>query len=99
MKDMVIYAIKIIGGIFLICLVFAVVLYFVMASSSKQLVCTSDEGDITIYYSKKGVLDYTADGMEFDLEGQREYSVKVGIDAYLDEFSEWFQNNTTGTCQ
>ena len=99
MKDMVIYAIKIIGGIFLICLVFAIVMHLVMSSNSKQLVCTSNEGDITIYYSKKGVIDYTADGIEFDLEEQREYSVAVGIDAYLDEFSEWFQNNTTGTCQ
>ena len=99
MKDIIIYSVKVIGGAFLVCLVLAIVIHLVMSSNAKQLVCTSDEGDITIIYNKKGITGYNVDNMEFDLEEQREYALEIGIDAYLDEFSEWFSSNTSGTCK
>ena len=50
-------------------------------------------------YTKKQITGYTAKGITYDLDGQKEYAKKVGVDAYIEEFSEWFKNNTTGTCK
>ena len=37
-------------------------------------------------------------GQEGSLDQQKKYAEQVGIDAYLDEFSNWFSSNTTGSC-
>lgn len=36
--------------------------------------------------------------MSYDLDTQKSYAEQIGIDAYLEEFSNWFSNNTTGSC-
>ena len=74
-------------------------IFLIISSSSKKLVCESNEGNITIMYTKKQITGYTAKGITYDLDGQKEYAKKVGVDAYIEEFSEWFKNNTTGTCK
>lgn len=81
-------------GIFAI----AIIAIVVVSLTSKKLVCESAEGNITIMYNSKTIKGYKAKNMRYDLEGQREYAESIGIEAYLDEFSEWFSNNTTGTC-
>lgn len=81
-------------GIFAI----AIIVIAVVSITSKKLVCESEEGNITIMYNSKTIKGYRAKNMRYDLEGQREYAEKIGIEAYLDEFSEWFSNNTTGSC-
>ena len=64
----------------------------------KKMVCKSDEGNITIMYNDKTLTGYTANGISYDYDGQKEYADQVGVDAYLTEFATWFSNNTTGTC-
>lgn len=75
-----------------------VVIFVVFFKSSKKLVCKSEQGNITIMYNNKTITGYTANGIGYDFDGQKEYAEQVGIDAYIDEFSTWFSTNTTGTC-
>ncbi len=84
----------IIGGV----VVLGLAIFVIIAATSNKMVCKSDEGNITIMYNKKGITGYTANGISYDLDGQQDYANQVGIDKYLDEFSDWFSNNTTGTC-
>ena len=87
-------ALIIIGGIVLV----IVIAFIVVFSNSKKLVCKSKEGNITLMYNSKGITGYTASNMTYDLDGQQEVAKQIGVDAYLEEFTEWFSNNTTGTC-
>lgn len=76
-----------------------VAIFLITSASSKKLVCESDEGNITIMYNDKTITGYTAaNGLSYDLDGQKKYAEQIGIDAYMEEFSTWFKNNTTGTC-
>ena len=88
----------IIGGIFLGVIVLVIVIFLFVSVTSKKLVCKSDQGDITIMYNSKTITGYTTKGMSYDLDNQKKYAERIGIDAYLDEFSNWFRTNTTGTC-
>lgn len=100
MKNMVIFAIKLIGGCFLAILVLVLLLQIIFSIGNKKLVCTSDAGNITIMYNKKYITGFTAsDTIEYDLEEQREYANEVGMTTYIEEFSEWFHTNTTGNCK
>lgn len=65
---------------------------------SKKLVCVSNEDNITIMYNDSEIIGYVANGISYDLDGQQEYAKNIGIEKYLIEFSDWFKNNTTGTC-
>lgn len=88
----------IIGAVVLFFVVFGVVIFTIISVNSKKLVCKSDEGNITIMYNKKTITGYNAKGMSYDLDGQKDYADKIGIDAYIEEFENWFKTNTTGTC-
>lgn len=88
----------VIGGFVIAILVIAIIAIAIVSATSKKLVCKSDEGNITIMYNKKEITGYIAKNISYDLDGQKAYAKQVGIDAYLDEFSLWFSNNTTGTC-
>ena len=68
-------------------------------ANTKELKCKSSQGNITLRYSKNDIIGYTAKNMTYDLDEQKEYAKKIGIDAYLEEFKEWFANNTDGTCK
>ena len=92
-------ALMIIGGIVLALIILFIIIFAYTALTSKKLKCKSDEGSITIMYNNKTITGYTAKNMSYDLDGQKEYAEQIGIEAYLDEFSEWFKTNTTGTCQ
>ena len=74
------------------------VAFLYVSLTSEKLVCESDQGKITIMYNDKTIKGYTASGYSYDLDGQREYAEQIGIDAYIEEFSDWFSNNTNGTC-
>ena len=66
--------------------------------SSDKLVCTSNKGNITIMYNEKGITGYTATGMSYDLDAQKEVATEIGMDAYITEFNSWFKSNTSGYC-
>lgn len=84
----------IIGGLLALCIIVVVVL----VATSKKMVCKSNEGNITITYNNTTITGYSANGIDFDLDGQKEIAEQIGVDAYLNQFANWFSTNTTGTC-
>lgn len=90
--------IKIIVGFIVTLIVIVAVIFAIISLTSKKLVCKSSEGDITIMYNNKTITGYTAKGMTYDLDEQKEYAEQIGVEKYLDEFSTFFSTNTTGTC-
>lgn len=88
----------VIGGIVVFVGVLLFILFTFVSSSSNKLVCESKEGNITLMYNDDKIVGYSAKNITYDLDQQQDYSKEVGIDSYLDEFSTWFESNTSGTC-
>jgi len=88
----------IIGGIVVGLVIFGVALFLIVFSTSKKMKCKSKEGNITLMYNKKRLTGYTVKNMSFDLDEQNAIAKVIGVEAYLDEFAEWFKANTSGTC-
>ncbi len=93
----------IIGGIFCFMLVVGLAIYIYTSATSEKLVCTSSQGDITIMYKKDKITGSKTKTktkrFTYDLDGQNAYAQQIGIDAYLEEFTSWFEENTDGTCK
>lgn len=89
----------IIGGIVLAIAAIAAIIIGITYTTSKKMVCKSNEGNIIIMYNDKKITGYTAKGITYDLDGQQKLSEQIGIDEYLNQFSNWFSTNTTGTCK
>ena len=68
-------------------------LFSVVSSSSNKLECKSDIGNITILYNEEEIVGYNAVNISYDLDKQKEHAKNIGINAYLDEFYEWFTSN------
>lgn len=90
--------ILIIVGVFVAIFVAAIAIIAIIASTSSKMVCTSDQGDITILYNENRLTGYTANGIDYDFTGQSAYADEVGTKAYVEEFKIWFETNTTGSC-
>ena len=89
----------IIGGIVVVIVILVIIVFFFFSMTSNKLVCECDEGtNITIMYNDKTITGYTAKGISYDLDGQKEYAESIGMDAYLDEFSTYYSSNTSGSC-
>ena len=89
----------IIGGIVVGIIVLGVVIFFITYFSSKKLVCKSKEGNITIMYNKKTITGYTTKNITYDLDGQKSYAEKIGVESYLQEFETFWATNTDGSCK
>ena len=89
----------VIGGIVVFVGVLLFIIFTFVSSSSDKLVCESKEGDITLMYNDKEIVGYTAKNITYDMEQQKKYAEEVGIDSYMDEFTAWFESNTSGTCK
>jgi len=88
----------IIGGVVVGIIILFVVIFSITSASSEKLVCKSSEGNITIMYKDSGITGYTANGMSYDLDAQKEVAKEIGMDAYITEFDNWFKSNTSGYC-
>lgn len=88
----------IIGGVFVGFIVLIVAIIGITSATSNKLVCKSDEGNITIMYNDKTLTGYSANGIVYDLDGQKAIAENIGVDAYLTQFEVWFDTNTTGKC-
>ena len=76
--------------------------YFAFAfidTATKKMVCESNMGTISITYNKTTIVGYKSNKITYNLYEQRTYADEVGIKQYLDEFEQWFQENTQGTCK
>ena len=96
-NKVILIAAVIIGSIGVFVTIF-IIIYSILSANSEGLVCKSKEGNITIMYKNNEIIGYTAVGITYDLDKQKEYAKSVGIDAYLKEFSSWFSKNTSGKC-
>lgn len=80
-------------------MVFGIIL-FVRNISTDRIVCKSSSGNITIYYDDDSLLRYTTTGkIYYNFENQKAYASKIGIESYIDQFDDWFVNNTKGSCK
>lgn len=84
--------------IVILLLVAGIVLYKIFGPKQAKLVCTSDEGSITIRFTSDGIAGYSANGITYDISSQREALSEIGLKEYILEFNSWFRSNTTGTC-
>lgn len=93
-------------GIILISLALLGVAIFVVVKiiigSTKDLdkyVCTSDIGNITLFYNEETIIGYEATGsLSYNLEEQKQLVPIKGVENYLLEFNNWFMTNTGGVC-
>lgn len=63
------------------------------------MVCKSDASNITLMYNDKKITGYITKDIRYDLDVQQKLSEQIGVDEYLNQFSNWFSTNTTGTCK
>jgi flagellar basal body-associated protein FliL len=84
--------------VIVIIIIAAAIIAFVFFNSDKY-VCKSKEGNITILYRDGKITGNTAKNINYDLKEQQERAEKVGIEEYLKEFKQWFESNTSGTCE
>ena len=89
----------IVGGLVLGLVVIGAVVIFIVTGTSKKLVCKSPEGDITIYYTDKAITGYSSNGVSYDLDGQKAVAKQIGTAAYVEEFKDWFESASTGSCK
>ena len=89
----------IIGGIVVGIIVLGIIIFSIVSLTSKKLVCKSSEGNITLMYTDDKITGYTARNITYDLDQGQETAQKLGIEEYLNQFSAWFSQNTTGTCE
>lgn len=94
----VVIVLIVLGVLIVVAIFLAMTILSNVSKNSNKLICQSKEGNITIMYDEQDIIGYTAKGMKYDLDGQKEYAKQVGINAYLEEFTDWFEKNTTGTC-
>ncbi len=64
-----------------------------------ELECQSNEGHITLIYNKSKITGYTAGKINYNLSQQQVVAKKMGIDNYISQFIDWFEDTTTGTCK
>lgn len=79
----------------------ALVSVFIWAVFFKQssLVCSSDKGDITIYYNHSKITDYKSNGMELNLEAQNKLFTKLGSEEYIKQFRAWHKKTSGTDCK
>ena len=86
-------------GIVILSVIAMVVMVLVNGGNkNKQLVCQSNNGNITIFYNKNTVDGYTSDGYQYDLLNEQSRAEQIGVDAYIKEYSGFFSADTMGTC-
>ena len=83
----------------IVVLIIGCIILNAIMNNGKKLVCTSNKGDITLFYNKKKIKKYKVRNMKYDIKEQNEYFKEVGKTKYLKEFSDWFEKNSDGKCE
>lgn len=86
------------GAVILSVVVMVVFVLVNDGDNSKQLVCQSNEGNITLVYDNNTVVGFTASTYTYDLLSEKERAEEMGVEKYIDEFASIFNTNTMGTC-
>jgi len=79
----------------------ALVSVFIWSVFLKQssLICSSDKGDITIYYNHSKITDYRSNGMELNIEEQNKLFTKLGSEEYIKRFKSWHKKTSGVDCK
>lgn len=90
-------------------LIFIIVLVFISLGAGvtiwslffkqSQIICASDKGDITINYTREKIVDYKANGMELNIEGQNKIFKRLGSEEYARQFKAWFKKSSGVDCK
>ena len=82
-------------------LTIALVSVFIWSVFFKQfsLICSSDKGDITIYYNHNKITDYKSNGMELDIDEQNKLFTKLGSEEYIKQFKSWHKKTSGADCK
>ena len=64
-----------------------------------SLICSSDKGDITIYYNHSKITDYKSNGMELNIEEQNKLFTKLGSEEYIKQFKSWHKKTSGVDCK
>jgi len=88
----------VIAAFIVLAVVIMVIFTLFNKDTTKELVCKSNNGNITLYYDNNRISGYTANGYTYDLLSESEHAMEIGIEKYMQEFSTIFINNTAGTC-
>ena len=82
-------------------LAIALVSVFIWLVFFKQfsLICSSDKGDITIYYNHSKITDYKSNGMELNIEEQNKLFTKLGSEEYIKQFKSWHKKTSGVDCK
>lgn len=86
------------GGIVVGIIILFLVIFLFVSATSKKLVCKSEKGNITIMYNEKTITGYTASNLTYDMDAQKAVAKDMGMEAYINEFANWFTTYTTGSC-
>lgn len=85
-------------GLVILSVIVMVVLVLTNNNGNKELVCQSNMGNITLTYNSATIVGYTAKDYSYDLLAEKQRAEEIGINKYIDEFSNTFNTNTFGTC-
>lgn len=97
-KNVIVIVLAVIGGIVVFLVVLIIAIFSLVSASSNKLVCTSNQGDITIMYDDSKIVGYTVKKARYDMDQQQKIAEQIGIDNYISQFKTWFETNTTGKC-
>ncbi len=90
---------KIIGGIAIGALILTILVFVIISIFSKELVCKSEYGDITIKYDDEGITEYGKNDFNYEIDLQNKLVKETGIEKYIENFSKSFEANTGGKCK
>ena len=84
--------------ILLAIIILGIISYYQNKMPIDKMVCKSSTGNITLTFTVEELLEYESNKIDYNFKEQKKYAEEIGIDAYLDEYSNWFSNNTDGQC-
>ncbi len=90
----------IIGGIILCLALIIGGIFLVVSLKTDRIVCKSSLGNIIILYNNDKLITFRSTGsISYDFDNQQPYAKKIGVENYINEFDEWFVENTDGSCK
>lgn len=92
------HKLKLVFGLIIAIVIAIIVIFKSGATGPDKLVCKSDKGNLTIMYNKNELVDYEADGIDYDLDADKLEANKIGVEKYIIAMYSWFVDTKQGTC-
>ena len=86
-----------------IIIIVVAILFTVVFNNNDKLSCEANyrgsNVSITLYFNDKQLVGYNAINMEYNYEEQQKYAQEIGIQNYLQEFNQNFEDDYEGSCK